>query len=61
MVVGIAAGNSSQTVILRATLIMIVCWFIGRAVGAVAQWAITDHVNSYKRRHPIPDDTLPDT
>ncbi len=61
MIVGIAAGNSSQTVILRATLIMIVCWVIGRSVGAIAQWAILDHVNRYKQQHPIPDDSLPDT
>jgi hypothetical protein len=59
--VGIHAGNSTQTVLTRAILVLIVCWFIGRAVGAVAQWAILEHVNRYKQQHPIPDDSLPDT
>ena len=58
---GVNAGNSAQTIMLRALAVMFVCWFIGLAVGAVAQWAILDHVKRYKREHPIPDDSLPDT
>lgn len=61
IVVGIRAGNTTQTVLVRATAIMLVCWVIGLAVGAVAQWAIMEHVGRYKRGHPIPDDSLPDS
>ena len=61
IVVGIGAGNSTSTILFRSIFVMIVCWFIGRAVGAVAQWAIMDHINRYKQQHPIPDDTVPDS
>lgn len=61
IVVGVGAGNSTQTILLRATLVMLVCWVIGRAVGAVAQWAIFDHIKRYKQQHPIPDESVPDT
>ncbi len=60
IVVGIGAGNTTSTILLRSIAVMMVCWFIGRVVGAVAQWAIMDHVNRYKEEHPIPDDTVPD-
>ena len=61
LVVGIGAGNSASTILLRAIAILIVSWFIGLAVGAVAQWAVLDHVKQYNQQHPIPDDSLPDT
>lgn len=61
IVVGVGAGNTAQTIILRATCVLLVCWPIGFAVGSVAQWAIMDHIGRYKREHPIPDDSLPDS
>ncbi len=61
IVVGVSAGNSTLTILFRATGVMIVCWFIGLAVGSVAQWAILDHIHRYKQQHPIPDDSVPDT
>jgi uncharacterized membrane protein YidH (DUF202 family) len=56
IVVGVGAGNSAMTILFRATCVLIVCWFIGLAVGAVAQWAILDHIKRYKQDHPIPED-----
>jgi hypothetical protein len=61
IVVGIGAGNSTSTILFRSICVMIACWFIGRGVGAVAQWAIMDHINRYKQQHPIPEDTVPDS
>jgi len=61
LVVGIGAGNSASTIILRAIIILIVSWFIGLGVGSVAQWAVFDHIKRYKQQHPVPDDSLPDT
>ena len=61
IVVGVGAGNSAPTILLRAIGILIMSWFIGLAVGSVAQWAVLDHVKQYKQQHPIPDDGLPDT
>ena len=61
IVVGVGAGNSTQTILLRAIGVMLVCWVIGRAVGAVAQWAILDHIDRYKQQHPVPEDPVPDS
>ncbi len=61
IVVGIGAGNSTSTILFRSICVMIVCWFIGRLVGAVAQWAILDHIKQYKEQHPIPEEPVPDT
>lgn len=61
IVVGIGAGNSTSTILFRSICVMIICWFIGRLVGAVAQWAILDHIKQYKEQHPIPEEPVPDT
>jgi len=61
IVVGLGAGNSASTILLRAMVILIACWFVGLAVGTVAQWVVLDHIKRYKQQHPIPDDSLPDT
>ncbi len=55
---GIAAGNELSTIITRATLAMMICYIIGRVVGAIAQQTIDAHVAAYKNRFPIPSDTL---
>jgi hypothetical protein len=60
IVVGMHAGNSTPTILFRASCALLVCWFIGYAVGTVAQWAILDHVARYKQQHPIPDEGTPD-
>ncbi len=57
IVVGIHAGNSPQTVLLRASLVMVICWPIGYLVGLVAQRAIIDQINRYKQEHPLPDES----
>lgn len=53
---GAVGGNPATTVIWRATLVMGVCWVIGRAVGAITQQTIHEHLDGYKQSHPIPDD-----
>ncbi|MEE9211333.1 MAG: hypothetical protein V3U29_01640 [Phycisphaeraceae bacterium] len=35
---------------------MLVCWVIGFFVGAVAQHIVQDHIDRYKRDHPITSD-----
>jgi len=52
--VGVAAGNTAVTILWRATLIMLACWAIGLAVGAVAQRTIEEHLRQFKAEHPIP-------
>lgn len=54
VLVGVYAGNDAATVILRAILVMLGCYFVGLIVGAIASRAIEDHITRYKREHPIP-------
>jgi len=56
VVVGFAAGNAMFTVVWRATIVMVVCWVVGRIVGGVAQSSIERHIEQYKRTHPIPEE-----
>ena len=53
--VGVVAGNSPSTIIIRATAVMLVSWIIGRIIGAIAQQAVDDHITRFKKKHPIPD------
>ncbi len=55
-VVGVAAGNPTSTVLLRATVVMLLIWGVGRVIGAMLQRTIEDHIRRYKHDHPIPDD-----
>jgi hypothetical protein len=54
--VGVFAGNSPSTVIVRAIVVMIAAWIIGRIVGAIAQQTINDHIARYKEANPLPDE-----
>lgn len=54
LAVGIVAQLDAGTVILRALVVMIACWFIGQVVGQVAQRVIEIEVASYKTAHPLP-------
>ena len=53
-VMGVYVGNDIFTVLWRAAVIMLICYLIGRGVGAVAQWTVDDHISRYRKRHPIP-------
>jgi len=56
VVVNVAVGNSLQTVVERAIVVMVVCWVIGGIVGSVLQRIVAEHIEKYKRDHPIEDD-----
>lgn len=49
-----AVGNQTSTILWRATVIMLLGWLVGRAIGAIAQSTVDDHVNQYKQQNPIP-------
>jgi hypothetical protein len=57
ILLGMSAGNVPETILTRAIVVMVVAWPIGRFCGAVAQWAIQSHIDSYKKAHPIPADS----
>ena len=52
-VVGVAVGNSSTTILVRAVIVMVLAWVVGRVIGGIAQKTIEDHLETYKRNHPI--------
>lgn len=55
LAVGFTAGNTPVTIMLRAMIVMVVCWAIGRVVGEIMQRVVHDHVADYIAEHPIPD------
>lgn len=56
LAVGVAADNSVGTIIQRALIAMAVAWLVGRVIGGIAMRVVHEHVERYKREHPIPDD-----
>jgi len=54
VIVGLAAGNPALTILWRSLLVMLGAWLIGRVVGAIAQRAVDEHVEQYRRQHPLP-------
>ena len=52
---GIYVGNAASTILWRATLVMIVAWFIGLVIGSIAQRAVALHVERHKNENPIPE------
>jgi len=55
LAVGFAAGNQTGTVIFRAALVMVASWWIGQAVGAVAQRTIDVEAEDYVKANPLPE------
>lgn len=57
VIVGAVAGNPAETVLVRALLVMAVCWLIGHLVSYLASRAIAEHLETYRQEHPIPEET----
>lgn len=47
-------GNNATTVIWRAILIMVACWYIGLIFGNMSQRAVDENIARYKEANPIP-------
>ncbi len=56
VVVGMIVRNDAFTIIWRATLIMIACWFVGRIIGGVVMRSINENLDAYRQAHPLPSD-----
>ena len=56
VVAGLIVDNPATTIISRALIAMVLCYIAGAAIGAVAQRALEEHVDQYKRAHPIDHD-----
>ena len=49
-----AAGNTSGTIVVRATLLMLGAWIIGRFIGSIAQRTVDEHIEDYRKQNPVP-------
>jgi hypothetical protein len=56
VVVGFWVQLDTETILLRALATMLVCWFVGRLVGAIAQRVVNEHIEQVKAANPIPED-----
>jgi len=55
---GLAAGNAADTIIWRATVIMVISWPVGYGVGAVAQYTVNRNIEAYKAANPLPEEEV---
>lgn len=53
LVLGWVADNETSEILKRAIFALVGCWMIGWGVGAVAQRAVQDRIDEYKRQNPI--------
>lgn len=51
--VGIFAGNTGVTIVLRALLAMAVCAVVGRIIGAVGEICVREYLDKYKTERPM--------
>jgi hypothetical protein len=56
---GLAAGNETPVILQRAILAMLVCLPVGWGFGAIAQRAVQDRIDAYKKARPLPTDEEP--
>lgn len=59
IVAGVIAQNTAWTIVWRASLAMIGCYWIGRVVGVISQRALYEHLDRYKAANPIPAEFEP--
>ena len=53
VIAGLVVDNPATVILWRALLAMFTCYVVGSALGAVAQRALDEHVDQYKRAHPL--------
>ncbi len=54
LVMGLSAGNETLVILQRAILAMLGCMMVGWVVGVIAQRAVQDRIDAYKKENPIP-------
>jgi len=54
-----AVGNPAMTTLWRSTLVMLVCWLVGRLAGAVMYQVVLDFIDRHQTENPIPEENAP--
>jgi len=57
---GVVADNAASTIMLRAIVAMIGCYFAGLLIAHVGHCAVAEHIEQYKQAHPIEDAVMED-
>lgn len=57
LTVGWAVDNTTQTVLWRGLITLVICFPIGLIIGTVAQRVVDDNIAAYKNKHPITDES----
>jgi putative Mn2+ efflux pump MntP len=56
---GLAVDNPAVTILWRALMSMVICYTLGVVIGTAAQRAVDEHIENYKKQHPlVPADVL---
>ncbi|MFG0292963.1 MAG: hypothetical protein ACIAQF_01245 [Phycisphaerales bacterium JB065] len=55
LISGLAADRSTSAILSTAVFALFICYILGLVVAAVANVAISEHINQYKSNHPIPE------
>jgi hypothetical protein len=50
---GAIVDNPPTVIITRAIVALVACYIAGSLIGAVAQRAVREHIDDYKRAHPL--------
>lgn len=53
VVAGLAAGNQSAEILVRALISMTTCYVLGLVLGAIGQRTIEEHVRQYIASRPV--------
>jgi hypothetical protein len=54
LLVGLLAGNTGVTIVLRALLAMAICAVVGRIIGTVGEICVREFLREYKIERPTP-------
>ena len=56
---GLSVGNTSSKILLSALFAMVVCYVVGSVIGMIAEYAVREHMRSYRDLHPVPNSEVP--
>ena len=56
LIYGAYMGVESVWLITNAVLVMMLCYVVGRVGGYITQRCVDEHIDQYKKQHPIPDE-----
>ncbi len=56
LLAGLAAGNTTASILARALIAMFVCYPVGLIIGLVCDRVAAGHLAAYRKANPVPTD-----